>query len=288
MRNPRDDLAGAGRGAVARQRAPMRVGVLYSRRAPGLRHLLEDDPNRGTQYEIVCCLASDDSPAEKALAASHGIPVIVHPIRRFLLDRACRLSDPSGRAAYDATMVERLASYRLDLVLLTSYLYAITEPMLSCFQHRIINVHHGDLTRRDRDGRARFIGLRAVRDAVHAGECETRATVHLVTSEIYQGPPFLRSWAFPVSPLAHDALTWGATDMLKAYVHAHEEWMIHSTWGRLLTGALELIATGRLDLAALARAMTVGLSEPWDLDASGAIVGDGPVPVPTPLMVEGC
>ena len=281
-----NDPERASHGAVVPPCRPMRVGVLYSRRAPGLRHLIEDDSNRGALYDIVCCLTSEDSSADDGLAASHGIPVIVHPIRRFLGDRGYRLSDQSGRAAYDAAMVERLKGYRLDLVLLTSYLYAVGEPMLSGYRHRIINVHHSDLTRRDRDGRARFTGLRAVRDAVQAGECETRATVHLVTHEIDQGPAILRSWAFPVSRLAQDAVTWGAADVLKTCVRAHEEGMIHSTWGPLLAGTLELIATGRLDLTALAGARAVGAAGPWDLEANGAIMGQGPMPAARPLMVE--
>jgi len=266
--------------------APMRVGVLCSHRAPGLRHLLHEDPNRGALYDIVCCLTSEDSFAEGSVAAANGIPVMAHPIHRFCGARDYRLSDLTGRAAYDAAMVERLAIYRLDLLVLTSYLYVVTEPMLSFFRHRIINVHHSDLIQRDKAGRARLTGLRAVRDAIFAGERETRATVHLVTKELDEGPPFLRSWALPVSPLAHDALAWNAEDVLKAYSYAHQEWMIRSTWGPLLASALELIATGRLDLTAVARAAPNVLARPWDLDASGAILGEGPVPAVSPLLAE--
>jgi hypothetical protein len=85
-----------------------------------------------------------------------------------------------------------------------------------------------------------------------AGEPETRATVHLVTSELDQGPPILRSGPFVVSPLAHDALRWRATDVLNAYVFAHQEWLIRSAFGPLLAAALESIATARCDLAELA------------------------------------
>ena len=286
MRSRWEDLHGACRVADRRRCAPMRVGVLCSHRAPGLQHLLDEDPNRGVLYDIVCCLTSEDSCAEAALTASHGIPVIAHPIRTFCEARGYRLSDLTGRAAYDAATVERLAIFRLDLVVLTSYLYVIAEPMLSFFRHRIINVHHSDLTRCTADGRPRFAGLRAVRDAVFAGERDTRATVHLVTNELDEGPPFLRSWSFPVSPLVPDGLAWNAADLLKAYSYAHQEWMIRSTWGPLLASALELVATEQVDLTALARATPDVLGRPWDLDARGAILGEGPMPALTPLMAE--
>ena len=184
---------------------------------------------------------------------------------------------------YDAATVERLQSYSPNLVVLASYLYLLTEPVMAAFPQQIINVHHSDLTRRDDAGRARYTGLRAVRDAIAAGERVTRATVHLVTPELDQGPALLRSWAFPVSPLAVDAITRGATDVLKAYVFAHQEWMIRSTWGPLLAGALELIATGRVDLTATAATSPELPLKPWDREEIGPLRRDHPIPTLSPV-----
>jgi folate-dependent phosphoribosylglycinamide formyltransferase PurN len=231
-------------------RSPIRIGVLCSHRAPGLAYMLDEDPGRGRLYEIACCLTSEETFAEHGLVSAHGIPAIAHSIRRFCQERARRVMDRRARAEYDAVTFDRLAPFRLDLIVLAGYLYVLTEPMLSPFRHRIINVHHSDLTVRDAAGRARFPGLRAVRDSILAGEAETRATVHVVTSELDQGPPLLRSWPFPVSPLARDAIVSGTTDVLKAYVFAHQEWMIRSTWGPLLAATIESIACGRVNLAA--------------------------------------
>lgn len=248
---------------------PLRVGVLCSHRAPGLSYLLDRDPNRGATYEIACCLTSEEVCADVSLANRHGIPVIAHPIHRFSRSRGWRLSDSVGRAAYDARTVERLAPYRLDLVVLASYLYVLSEPMLRSFRNRIINVHHSDLTLRHRDGSPRLPGLRAVRDAIVAGARETRATVHLVTEKLDEGPPFLRSWPFPVAPLAADALKTGETDVLKAYTYAHQEWMIRATWGPLIARAIELIACGRVDLSERAWMPIEDLDAPCDVEDEG-------------------
>ena len=265
---------------------PLRIGVLCSRRAPGLRHLLEDDANRGRHYDVICCLTSEDTFAEQVVAADCGVPVITHPIRPFCRARGWRLADAIGRAAYDTEMVERLAPYRLDVILLAGYLYVLSEPMLAFFRHRIINIHHSDLTLRNDDGSPRLPGLRAVRDALAAVIPETRATVHLVTKELDQGPPFLRSWPFPVSPLVAHALTSGAVDVLKAYTYAHQEWMIRATWGPLAAGAIELVARRQLDLSELATRSSTELALPWELDEDGSIHGRGPLrttEVPLPL-----
>lgn len=255
----------------------LRVGVLCSRRAPGLRYLLNEDANRGRLYDLVCCLTSEDSFAEQAVAMNCGIPVIAHPIRQFCRTRGWRLSDPIGRAAYDSETVERLGSYQIDLIVLASYLYVLSEPVLASFGHRIVNIHHSDLMRRNDDGSPRLPGLRAVRDALLEGIGHTRATVHLVTKELDQGPPFLRSWPFPVSPLVADALTNQAHDVLKAYAYAHQEWMIRATWGPLAAAAIELVARRRLDLSELAEASNTELELPWELDEDGRIHGRGPL-----------
>ena len=72
--------------------------------------------------------------------------------------------------------VELLRSHEPDLVILAGYLWLLTQPMLSAFENRIVNVHHADLRLRTASGAVRYPGLRAVRDAILAGEAETRCT----------------------------------------------------------------------------------------------------------------
>ena len=250
-------------GIAPRGHWPLRVAVLCSHRAPGLDHLLDHDPNRGVLYDLGCCLTTEETFADRDLVASHGIPLIVHSLRSFCDGHGYSVADRIGRAAYDAATTVKLQPYQPDLVVLASYLYVLTAPMLRRFPNRIVNVHHSDLARRDAAGRALFPGLRAVREAILAGERETRATVHVVTTELDQGPPIVRSRAFPVSPLADFAIASGAADVFRAYVFAHQEWMIRSTWGPLLACAIESIATGRCD-----------------------VTGEGAIPLALPLMVE--
>jgi len=241
----------------------MRVALLCSQRAPGLDDLLRD-PNRGSLYELVCCLTSEEDSSMLERAKQEGIVALAHPIRPFYRRQGARLTDLAVRHRYDAETVGILERFEPDLVLLAGYLYIVTAPLLRRFPERIFNVHHSDLTLGDRQGRPRYVGLRAVRDAIFAGERETRATLHVVSQEVDRGPLLLRSSPFPVSPLVRDGLAWGAVDMLKAYAFAHQEWMLRAAWGPLLSRAIDLVATGRVHMSGTA-AFIDRLPGPWTL-----------------------
>jgi len=109
-----------------------------------------------------------------------------------------------------------------------------------------------------------------VRDALADGQVETSATVHLVNEQPDGGAPIVRSWPYPVSPLVAHARQWSAPDMLKAYAYAHQEWMIRGASGPLLSSALDLVASGRVDLDALSTRDPSTVT-PWLVDEQGRL-----------------
>jgi folate-dependent phosphoribosylglycinamide formyltransferase PurN len=248
---------------------PIRVGVLCSHRAPGLLHLL--DSLQPETVGVVCVIATDAEFSDAGQVRARGIPVITHDIRAFYAARSAPLTrDPQTREAFDRQTLDMLHDYQPDLVLLDGYLFLLTLPMLDAFPHRLLNLHFSDLTVRNVDHRPSYVGIRAVRDAILDGQCETRATLHLVNSEPDGGAPLVRSWAFPVSPLVEAARAWQAPDMLKAYAYAHQEWMMREVSGPLLAAALQLIADGRLVLDGIG-SCEPHLVEPWLVDKSGRL-----------------
>ena len=105
-----------------------------------------------------------------------------YSIRSFYARRP--LADLALRREYDRGIVERLDAWRPDLVLLSSYLYLLTAPMLEAFPGRIVNVHGSDLARTGRDGRPLYPGLtrRARRDpGGRAGDARDRPRRHRKT-----------------------------------------------------------------------------------------------------------
>jgi folate-dependent phosphoribosylglycinamide formyltransferase PurN len=185
-----------------------RIVVLCSGRAPGLGHLLRH-ADAAHRSRIVCCLTSEDAFESEDLVAREGLPIVHHSIRRFYAAHAAdaRLIDRQVRQAYDARTVELLHDYQPDLVLLAGYLWLLTAPMLTAFDGRIVNVYHADLLLRSASGLPRYPGLRAVRDAILAGERETRCTA------------------------------------LRRVIWAHQEWMLRPAFGPLMERAIERLDT---------------------------------------------
>jgi folate-dependent phosphoribosylglycinamide formyltransferase PurN len=224
----------------------LKVAVLCSARTPGLVHLLTRAARRGRDWDVVCCLTSEETFDDRATVAAAGVPVLSHPMRRFYDDHQVAVGDPALRPAYDAVTRDRLAPYSPDVILLSGYLLVLTAPMLEAFEGRIFNAHHADLFARTAGGGPRYPGLRAVRDAILAGERETRATVHVVTAALDDGPIVARSDPFPVPEIARWALASGSRDVLRSVIWAHQEWMLRSAFGPLFERTLDLVVDGRL------------------------------------------
>ncbi len=217
-----------------------RVAVLCSRRAPGLTELLREAAT-ASRWTLAGVVTSDPDCRDLPLLERAGVPAAVHDIRAFCRARGAPLGDLGVRAEYDHLTADLLGAIGVDLVVLCGYLHIVTAPLLAGYPGRIINIHDSDLTLTDAAGRPRYRGLRSTRDAILAGEPETRSTVHVVTEAVDFGPPLLRSEPFPVHRPAVADLRG-----LKACVYAQREWMMRASWGRLLAEAIGRFAEGDL------------------------------------------
>ena len=250
---------------------PLRVAVVCSSRAPGLADLFDRDPARRRAYDIVCVVSSEQSFAEQDLARRRGAAVVYHPIAEFYDGDVRPLErDPDTRRVYDRDTLNILRAHAPDVVLLDGYRYLVTEPLLEAFPRRMLNLHFSDLTIRHADGRPVFVGKRSVRDALLAGEKETAATLHLVNECPDGGAPIVRSWPHPVSPMVAFARQWHAEDMLKAYIYAHQEWMIRAASGPVLMAGLHLISGQAVNLD-LVGAENPAKVLPWVVDDRGRL-----------------
>ncbi|HET7789505.1 MAG TPA: formyltransferase family protein [Gemmatimonadales bacterium] len=249
-------------------RQPVKVALLTSGRAPGIADLL-GDPARGRAWELVLGVTSDQACASRAEFLAAGIPLVTHDLAAFYARRGAPRRDLGLRVEYDQETLDLLRPHRPDLLVLSGYLHILTVPVLAAFPDAVINVHDSDLTLPGDDGKPRYRGLRSTRDAIVAGERETRVSAHLVTAQVDVGPVLVRSEPFPTHPMVADARRWGATDILKAYAYAQREWMMRAAWGRVLRTAIRVVAEGRFRVLE-GRAVVNGAPGPFELAAPGA------------------
>lgn len=206
----------------------LNVAVLCSKRAPALDAVLP---------HVTCVITTHANAAIE----TGSVPLIRHPIRAH-----------SDRRAYDALTVHVLKEMGVDTILLLGYLYVLTDVVLAAFAGRIFNIHDSDLTRVDGNGERKYVGLHSTRDAILAGERQTRSTLHVVTDKLDGGPIVSLSRAYPVAPFVHEAAAAGHIDIVKAYAYAQREWMMRDSWGAL---ALEVIEGAEADRAVSPRAV---------------------------------
>lgn len=257
---------------------PLRVAVLCSRRAPGLAAIVDRSATHDARFDVACAITSEPACADAAALRERGLPVPSHPIADFYRSRSSSsvYRDLLTRRSYDRATADLIEPFDVDLVLLDGYLYVLTRPFLERYRNRILNLHFSDLTIRRADRGPAYAGIRAVRDAIVDGQTETCATVHLVDDEPDGGAPIVRSWAYPVSPLVAKARRWNAVDMLKAYAFAHQEWMMREASAPLVCAALTLVASGAVDLDALASCDPASVT-PWLVDERERLTPPGAV-----------
>lgn len=210
----------------------MRVVVLFSGGASGLKYLLESDPNLGDDYEIVGAFTDREDASGIELTRRAGIPVEIFSFKRYLEARGAKRSDPETRQAYFTEVLQRIKPWEPDVLMLSGFMLIVTDPLLSAYRPRILNVHPADLRAVGERGRRKYVGMDAVAQAIRAGEKSTRSTVHLVTEEVDGGPILVVSDPLEVEP--------GVSPK------EHQERMKWACDGPAVQRALRLIAEGRV------------------------------------------
>ena len=201
---------GAGLTATGRPGA----GVLVSGRGTNLLALLAASAQTSYPAEVVAVASNRPSCPALAAAVQRGVAARAFPAGQFGRDPVRR----------DQQMRDWLRSQGASLLVLAGYDRIVTEPLLTSFAGRILNLHNSLLPA--------FAGtMNAVPEALEHGVKVTGCTVHLVDSGAADGGPIVMQAAVPV-------LDEDTEETLLARIH-EQEW-------RILPAALALLAEGRL------------------------------------------
>ena len=140
----------------------------------------------------------------------------------YALERARKAGIPTevvlkqgSQAAFEEKLVEVLARYEIDLIILAGFMTILTEAFTSRYPRRIINVHPSLIPSFCGSG---FYGLRVHKAALDYGVKVTGATVHFV-NEIPDGGEIIAQKAVEILP--------GDTpEILQRRVMEQAEWIL--------------------------------------------------------------
>jgi len=148
--------------------AKVRGVVFCSGSASSLRYLHQNDPNFGEKYQIVGLFSNVPDVSGITYAREIGTGTKVLNFYLWCHSNGIGPQDLTGRRAYFAQILDMIAEWKPDFIMLSGFMLLVTDPLLSSYQGRILNVHPALLSLVNRDGSRRYTGLNVVARAMAA------------------------------------------------------------------------------------------------------------------------
>ena len=181
-----------------------RIAVFVSGGGTNLEALLNAQERGDIPHgEIVLVCASNESAYALTRAANHGVPGVAVPKKQMTQD------------AFEAALNEKLAEYRVDVIILAGFLSILSADFVKQWPDRIINIHPSLIPSFCGKG---MYGLKVHEAALARGVKVTGATVHLV-NEIPDGGRILLQKAV-------DILPGDTAEVLQRRVMEQAEWIL--------------------------------------------------------------
>lgn len=196
----------------------LKLAVLVSGGGTNLQAIFDAiDSGKIQNAEVSVVISNNQNAHALARAKKHGVEAVCISPKDF-----------ADRAAFNQAFLEKLDSYRADLVVLAGFLVVLPQEMIQRYQNRIINIHPSLIPSFCGKG---YYGLKVHEGALARGVKLTGATVHFVDEGTDTGPIILQK-AVAVEPE-------DTPETLQRRVMEQAEWVI-------LPQAINLIAAGRV------------------------------------------
>jgi phosphoribosylglycinamide formyltransferase 1 len=95
-----------------------------------------------------------------------------------------RREDFASRLDFEKAIIQRLKSYKIDLIALAGFMRLLSPVFVKQYHNRIMNIHPSLLPA--------FKGAHAIRDAFLAKVSSTGVTIHFIDAQIDHGPIILQ------------------------------------------------------------------------------------------------
>ncbi len=152
---------------------PISIAILVSGRGSNMKAIL--DAVRAGELDAKVAVVLSNNPDAEALelAGRYDVPAVAIA------------SKGKNRQQHEQEVLNCLAKYEVDFVVLAGYMRVLTPSFLQAFRHsagyfRVINIHPSLLPA--------FPGANAYEDAFNYGVKVSGSTVHLVDEQVDHGP----------------------------------------------------------------------------------------------------
>ena len=181
-----------------------RIAVFVSGGGTNLEALLKAQESGAIPHgEIVLVCASNETAYALTRAANHGVPGVAVPKKQMTQE------------AFEAALNEKLAEYRVDVIILAGFLSILSADFVKQWPDRILNVHPSLIPSFCGKG---MYGLKVHEAVLAKGVKVTGATVHLV-NDIPDGGRILLQKAV-------DILPGDTAEVLQRRVMEQAEWVL--------------------------------------------------------------
>jgi phosphoribosylglycinamide formyltransferase-1 len=151
----------------------LRLAVLISGRGSNLQALIDACADPAFPAEIKLVLSNRPDAGGLERAAKADIPVAVVDHKKY-----------DGKPAFEAAMQAEIAKAGVDLICLAGFMRILSADFIDNWPNKIINIHPSLLPA--------YKGLDTHARAIADGVAETGCSIHIVSTEMDEGPVILQ------------------------------------------------------------------------------------------------
>lgn len=152
----------------ARKKPCSCLGILASGSGSNMGAIAAAISNRELDAQIMVVIYNNPEAMVRERAAKLGIPTVLINHR-----------DYSSREDLDRAIIQTLAKYQVELVIMAGWMRVVTQVLIEAFGDRILNIHPSLLPS--------FRGTHAIQQALDYGVKIAGCTVHIVSLEVDSG-----------------------------------------------------------------------------------------------------
>ena len=171
-----------------------KIVVLISGNGSNLQALIDATKNGRLSANITAVISNNAAAGGLVRAENSNVLTNIIDHRKY-----------NNREDFDIALAEKVTSYSPDLIVLAGFMRILGSRFVDHFVGKIINIHPSLLPK--------YPGLNTHQRALDAGENETGATVHFVTSNLDGGPIIVQA---PVSINPNETANMVAKRVLEA------------------------------------------------------------------------